>query len=201
MVTCSPEWLVSVRVSRACNFWPPPPDLQRTWKESRSSHGMPPPLLPRTLTARSLFTPPISVIGGVNRFAVVAEGDRPGDTRRRSRDWQGPEGGGVWQRIGERIGGSAKGKAGTTIALPSGDAFGRGEVLSRDAMNFRRFSPLQISDEEIGIGVKDIDRPIRRDARSDEGAAGEAKGQKPSHAIRPDCSRRGCQSHAPEHRR
>ena len=35
MVTCSPEWLVLVRVSRACNFWPPPPDLQRTWKETQ----------------------------------------------------------------------------------------------------------------------------------------------------------------------
>src|SRR5512132_2284068 len=44
MVTCSPEWLVLVRVSLACNLWPPPPvDLQRTWKETRSSHGMPPP--------------------------------------------------------------------------------------------------------------------------------------------------------------
>ena len=43
MVTCSPEWLVSVRVSLACNLLPPPPDLQRTWKETRSPHGMPPP--------------------------------------------------------------------------------------------------------------------------------------------------------------
>src|SRR5262245_50004273 len=46
MVTCSPEWLVSVRVTRACNLWPPPVDLQRASKESRPLHGMPlPPLL------------------------------------------------------------------------------------------------------------------------------------------------------------
>src|SRR6476619_8290599 len=43
IVTCSPEWLVLVRVSLACNFWPPPPDWQRTWKETRSPHGIPPP--------------------------------------------------------------------------------------------------------------------------------------------------------------
>ena len=41
MVTCSPEWLVLVRVSLACNLWALPLDWQRAWKESRSSHGMP----------------------------------------------------------------------------------------------------------------------------------------------------------------
>ena len=40
MVTCSPEWLVLVRVSRACNLWPPPLGWQRAWKERRSSHGI-----------------------------------------------------------------------------------------------------------------------------------------------------------------
>ena len=45
MVTCSPEWLVLVRVSLACNFWRPPLDWQRAWKETRSPHGIPPPPL------------------------------------------------------------------------------------------------------------------------------------------------------------
>src|SRR6476619_8654306 len=43
MVTCSPEWLVLVRVSLACNLWALPLDRQRAWKETRSPHGIPPP--------------------------------------------------------------------------------------------------------------------------------------------------------------
>src|SRR5215472_16177749 len=41
MVTCWPEWLVSVRVSLACNLSPLTVCLQCAWKETKSPHGMP----------------------------------------------------------------------------------------------------------------------------------------------------------------
>jgi hypothetical protein len=43
MVTRSPECLVLVRVSMVRIWWPLSADLQRASKDTRSSHGIPPP--------------------------------------------------------------------------------------------------------------------------------------------------------------
>ena len=41
MVTCWPEWLIFLSLRLACNMSPLTVCLQRTWKESKSPHGMP----------------------------------------------------------------------------------------------------------------------------------------------------------------
>ena len=100
---------------------------------------------------------------GVNRFAVVAEGDRPCDTRRRSRDWQGPEDGAVGSLNRDQLAVHTKGEKRSENDHATVGPHGRshGEIITRDAVHFPSFLTRRSKRPEIDIGVKDIDRPIR----------------------------------------